>query len=369
MLIILDEPELHLHPDAMIKMFEQLKIHFKDAQFWISTHSIELISYVVSTVEKSTVLCLERGKVSLLRSNSDRVIDSLLGHTDNSVYLQQFYNLPDQYACIRFALECFYKPEAKTGKRGDPQQRMIIEQLGPESIVVDYGAGKGRLLEQLAMDAPELINKIQYYVYNLPDDEDSAICKNVMKETGISEEHYFDDIEKLKKELKSKVSHIFLVNVLHEIPPQEWGKIFLNISELLAEYGSMCIIERETLAVGEAPYDCSFLMITKNAVEILFKEYEIKRHLTNKHIVGYVIKKKDMKNVSDQTVKKAVERIKQDSIKEIEGLKADGIVPDLKSRYKKGISLAFWLNQYANASLIIENKFNSLEEITNGEKN
>lgn len=39
-------------------------------------------------------------------------------------------------------------------------------------------------------------------------------------------------------------------------------------------------------------------------------------------------------------------------------LKSDGTTSGLKSTYDKGIRLAFLLNQYANASLITENKIN-----------
>ena len=97
LIIFLDEPELHLHPKAMIHMLEQMRLHFENSQFWISTHSVELISYVVSTVDNSTVLQLDQGKVSPLRSDSSQIIQNLLGFNSENIYLQQFYNLPDQY--------------------------------------------------------------------------------------------------------------------------------------------------------------------------------------------------------------------------------------------------------------------------------
>lgn len=129
LLIILDEPELHLHPKAMIHMVEQMRDHFKDTQFWISTHSVELISYVVSAVDDSTVVQLDQGEVSLLRSNSGKIIESLLGVRDDNLYLQQFYNLPDQYARIRFAVECLGDADTKGGKKNDPQQELITQML------------------------------------------------------------------------------------------------------------------------------------------------------------------------------------------------------------------------------------------------
>ncbi len=357
LLIILDEPELHLHPKAMIHMVEQMRDHFKDTQFWISTHSVELISYVVSAVDDSTVVQLDQGEVSLLRSNSGKIIESLLGVRDDNLYLQQFYNLPDQYARIRFAVECLGDADTKGGRKNDPQQELITQMLTEKSIIVDYGAGQGRILEQMAMDTKEIISRIEYFAYNLPESEDEAQCKKIMNENGIGEDHYFNDISELKAKLAQSVSHVFMVNVLHEIPPKEWKGIFETIYELLKDNGKFCIIERETLTVGEAPYKQGFLMITEKAVRELFGHYKADRHDKNKHIVRYVIKKDEMKNITVEHVQKAVERIRQDSFEQIKAIKAEDRIEKLKDRYQKGIDLAFWTNQYANAALILENGF------------
>lgn len=148
-----------------------------------------------------------------------------------------------------------------------------------------------------------------------------------------------------------------MVNVLHEIPPKEWKGIFETIYELLKDNGKFCIIERETLTVGEAPYKQGFLMITEKAVRELFGHYKADRHDKNKHIVRYVIKKDEMKNITVEHVQKAVERIRQDSFEQIKAIKAEDRIEKLKDRYQKGIDLAFWTNQYANAALILENGF------------
>lgn len=357
LLIILDEPELHLHPKAMIRMVKHMWNHFENTQFWISTHSVELISYVVSAVDSSTVIQLDRGQVSLLRSNSGQIIESLLGVRDDNLYLQQFYNLPDQYARIRFAVECLGNADTKKGKRNDPQQKLITPMLDGNSVIVDYGAGQGRLLEQLAMDAKERIPQIEYFAYNLLGSEDEARCKEIMNENDIAEDHYFNDIPQLRTKLAQRASHVFMVNVLHEIPPTEWQEIFGTIYGLLRGNGKLCIIERETLTVGEAPYNQGFLMITENAAGELFKHYTLDRHETNKHIVRYVIEKEELQNISVEDVWKAVEKIGEDSFEQIKIIKAEGKIKKLKDRYQRGIDLAFWTNQYVNAALILKEKF------------
>lgn len=357
LLIILDEPELHLHPKAMIHMLEQMRDHFRDTQFWISTHSVELLSYAVSAVDSATVIQLDRGQVSLLRSNSGKIIESLLGVQDDNLYLQQFYNLPDQYARIRFAIECLNDADTKGGKKNDPQQELITQMLMPDAVIMDYGAGQGRLLEQMAMENKELIPRIEYFAFNLPESKDEARCKEIMKENGFGEDHYLNNIPQLREKLAKRTSHVFMVNVLHEIPPKEWQGIFQTVYEILEEEGKFCIIERETLTVGEAPYNQGFLMITKNAAGELFKHYKLDHHSDNKHIVRYVIEKEELKNISVDHVKKAVEMIRDDSFKQIRTIKEEGRIENLKDRYQKGIDLAFWTNQYVNAALILEEDF------------
>lgn len=355
LIFMLDEPEIHLHPKAMIEIIEYMRECFKNSQFWISTHSIELVSYMVATVEDSTVLCMNKGMVRTLRSDSSDVIDGLLGHRDNRIYMQQFYNTPDEYACVRFATECFMEDKTLSGKKKDPQQSLITSLLTDEQVIVDYGAGKGRLLEQLSLDSPDLLKKITYYAFDVSE-KDSKICKTVMKNNEMPEEQYSNDIENLKSVLSKKVDYVFLVNVLHEISPKYWKEIFENIAAMLKDNGSLCIVEREELTVGEAPYDCGFLMVTENSVKKLFEKCERCTHDTKKYIVRYTIDARNVGGVDDTKIKRCIESIQDDAFGEIAKLRKKEDVKINKERYKKGIKLAFWLNQYANAALVLNNR-------------
>lgn len=233
---------------------------------------------------------------------------------------------------------------------------MIKLELAPNDVVVDYGAGKGRFLEELFLGGGigegDCKCGIQYYAYD-PDGKDSALCKEVMNKYGSTEHNYYNDVEQLKERIGGTARYVLLVNVLHEIPPNKWGSIFGNIKELLKEDGKLLIVERDELMVGEAPYEHGFLMITSNGCRELFKEnnFEEIRHPEKKYIVKYIIKKEGL-DVDKSRVKACIKAIQKDSLDNIK--KAKGIQAEERiKKFKVGMKLVFWLHQYANSSLII----------------
>lgn len=357
LIFFMDEPELHLHPKALIQMIEKLRKKFPDSQFWISTHSLSLISYYTIMKDNVTTLYLENKKVDLFRSNSSGLLDGLIGDEENQFAVQQLFGLTDEYACNRFTFECFDKPKTIAGKDGkDIEVDMIKLELSPNDVVVDYGAGKGRFLEELFLGGGigegDCKCGIQYYAYD-PDGKDSALCKEVMNKYGSTEHNYFNDVEQLKDRIRGTARYVLLVNVLHEIPPNMWGSIFGNIKELLKEDGKLLIVERDELMVGEAPYKHGFLMITSNGCRELFKEnnFEEIRHPEKKYIVKYIIKKEGL-DVDKSRVKACIQAIQKDSLDNIK--KAKNIREEERiKKFKVGMKLVFWLHQYANSSLII----------------
>ena len=358
LIFFMDEPELHLHPKALIEMIEKLRKKFPSSQFWISTHSLSLISYYTIMKEDVTTLYLDNMKVDLLRSNSSGLLEGLIGDEENQFAVQQLFGLTDEYACNKFTFECFDDPETVAGKDGkDVEVGLIKLELSPNDVVVDYGAGKGRFLEELCLGGGVGENDgrcgIQYYAYD-PDGKDSVLCKEVMNKYGSTEHNYFNDIEQLKKRIAGSASYVLLVNVLHEIPPNEWVSIFENVRELLKEDGKLLIVERDELMVGEAPYKEGFLMITSKGCKALFKEdsfVEI-RHPQKKYIVKYIIIKEGL-DVNTSKVKACIEAIQKDSLENIQKAKENREEERVK-KFKIGMKLVFWLHQYANSSLLLK---------------
>lgn len=354
MVFLLDEPELHLHPKAQIELIKALREKFSTAQFWVCTHSLTLISYLTVAEKDTTVLYMQNGQTDIFRSNSSDILDGLIGAEENRFAIRQLLTTPDEYACNKFAVECFQKPEVfETGGGNDPQARLLGTIFHPGDVVVDFGAGKGRVLGELSLGPyREVIPHIHYYAYD-PSDEHADSCKAVMRSCGIPETQYLNDPKQLLEKIGGQVDHVLLVNVLHEIDPIYWKEAFDVISRLLKDTGQLVIVEREELTVGEAPYHNGFLVLTEASVDKLFASghFPPQRHEEKQYIVKYIIPQSAL-SVSRENVLGCIVQIQKDSINSIDQVKGQSATDDM-SRYRAGIKLAFHLHQYANASLVL----------------
>ena len=357
-IFILDEPELHLHPKALIDVVSCLRKTFKYSQFWISTHSLPLIAYLTANEKDTTVFNIKNGTPELFRSDSSNLLAGLIGCEDNRLAVQMVLSTPEEYASNKFSVECFDPPQTVGAKPNDVQNEIIGQMLKPGDLIVDYGAGKGRFLEGLAIDYAEekLAKEIQYFAFD-PDDKDAEKCKAIMNAYGSTSENYFNDIDDLIKKVNAGANYVLLVNVLHEIAPKYWAEVFQNIDYLLKKDGKLIIVERSELTVGEAPYDNCFLVITQNSARRLFEEKNIEynTHPKKEHIARYIINKDGLK-VTEDKINQCIKQIKYDSFEKIKFLKGDN--NDLSKKFKVGLKIAFWLNQYANASFIVEDRNN-----------
>ena len=358
LVFFMDEPELHLHTKALIEMIKKLRSKFPMSQFWISTHSLPLVSYYTVMEKSVTTLVLHDRKVELFRSNSDALLEGLVGSEENQYAVQELFALTDEYACNKFTFECYDEADVTEGKsRTDVEVALVKTELHPNDIVVDYGAGKGRFFEELCWNGMDTDNdiakQIQYYAYDRYDTY-SLQCKNVMNKYGSTDKNYFNDIEELKKEVREKAQYVLLVNVLHEIPLEEWTEVFQNIRELLCEHGKLLIVERDELMVGEKNYSEGFLMLTSNGAKCLFGANGCieKRHPQKNYIVKYIIDKKEVE-VDSEKVCACINAIYGDALEKIRESKAERPA-DRKLQFKAAMKMVFWLHQYANASLLKE---------------
>ncbi len=351
---LLDEPELHLHPQALIKLIGILRHKFPNTQFWISTHSLALISYITVIEKNATILYMEDGAVDILRSNSSKLLNGLIGADENLFSIQQLLALPDEYACNKFAVECCYPPDTVEASGNDPQTQLIETILHEGDVVVDYGVGKGRFFEELSLSGcNNIASKIQYYAYDKFTD-DADVCKEIMNRLGSTEKNYFNNYNELLSAVKGKADYVLLINVLHEIPPEEWTSMFEAIKELLNDTGKLVIVEREELTIGESPYNNGFLMLTKNGAKKLFgRKTQYTKHDKKNYIVKYTVNK-DQLNISNNQIIQCIKEIKNDAFSEIKSIKNCDAVLNNQERYRLGIKLAFYLQQYATATIIIE---------------
>lgn len=350
LIFFLDEPEIHLHPKALIDCVRCLKEYFSNSQFWIATHSLPLTAYLNNKFITS-VYVMDQNEPQMLRSDPTHLLKNLMGSEDNVIAIRDLLSVPDEYAANRFSIECFHSPTVVSSTKNDPQNNMIESFIKVGDILVDYGAGKGRLFEGIGIDcADRLSEKITYYAYDKFGDY-SEKCKQVMKLYGGTPDNYFNDIGKLQEAVNGKADYVMLVNVLHEIDVSDWREVFQAVEALLKPEGELIIVERSELTIGEAPYRNRFLVVTDNSVKALFGEesVEVSTHPKRKYVVKYRIKKDGLHKIDTAKLQSCFEKIRDDSLCQIKKLKTTD-----DNDFKQGLRMSFWLNQYANAILSLD---------------
>ncbi len=366
LIFLLDEPETHLHPSLLIKVINQLLIRFKGSQFWIVTHSLSLISYLTVTREDTSVLYLEKGEVKdRLRSNSELILNSLIGTDEEQFAIKQLFASPEEMACNKFCMECFIDPCVVTGGSSNDASTSMIEDdlhsgkgIKPVTIV-DYGAGCGRLLECLIEDGFK--NGYEYNAYNV-DPKDALYCKNIIENVNINGRSYSNKEELI--ELNNKVDKVVMVNVLHEIHPYKWNCEFKTIANLLKDDGELIIVEREELTMGEAPQINGYLMLTgkdnrSSAAEELFGSNNVilTRHKEKPYIIRYTISKNGVVTAINANLEQVFKQLEEDAITHITKLRNEQKdVSQCKDKYKLGLRLAFWLNQLSSSIMYRKSK-------------
>lgn len=375
-ILLLDEPETHLHPDALLNLIYQLQTRFQLDQIWIATHSVALLS----RFNTSDIWHMTEQTAKKLGSKSGPLMGSLLGELSQRVQLQDFIGAPVSFACNEFAYECLWEPPTVPYKRGDPQvtttlkavlddpstQHEEVLQTGT-TVVVDFGVGQGRFLEGVGMDHREQLSRLDYYAYD-KFDTDKETCQAIMCKYNIDKTRYYNysDIQALREELKIKggATHVLMINVLHEIPPKEWPETFATIASFLRNDGKLILVETEELRYGEKPYMDGFLVVQEPAVKLLLNEIDVRcDHCEHPYerVVRYQIPKKMLLNVDSASVDAAVEEIGRISLEKIYQLRREN---NRSKQWLLGVQLAFWTHQYANVQLFLhspmeEQKFNA----------
>jgi hypothetical protein len=205
--------------------------------------------------------------------------------------------------------------------------------------------------------------EIEYYAYDKYDNDKDHILKS-MQSRGIDTENYINEESFLAK--KNYGNLCIISNVLHEISPKDWESVFATdgiIGNFLSENGYLLIVEDYHLPVGETAHDYGFILPDSDQLKILFSinSESPSDFVTSdaNHAVGYsiegrlkahLIHRKFLDNVNDSTIKKCIEAVKNDALKNIKETRKNKGQKD----YKEGIRHAFWTMQFANCSLFLD---------------
>jgi len=371
-ILVFDEPETNLHAESLIDSMNRIADANEDGQMWIATHSVPLIAALNAKYDGEVALyCMEAGQLSYAGRRPERVLNSLLGGEANREALRRFIDLPTKHAFQNFSSQCLSPPEVIAGAAsGDPQVEVIQKQLhkgrtqGKLLRVLDFGSGKGRLLDALNGEGNSPVTDwLDYLAYD-PSDADKDFCQTAISGVyGEAQNRWFGDRRTLLETVDEQTVDVaILCNVLHEISPREWRAEFSDIGilrSLLKPDGFLFVVEDYLMPVGESAHDFGFVVLEQEPLRALFglkasqmKSIYSERKGYEKRIQGHLIPAASMENVSQATCADALKRSQILSKEEIEKLRTQS--KKGKVEYKDGLAMAFHTQQFANATLALE---------------
>ena len=356
----MDEPENHLHPSAVIDFLDIIREHNPNGQIWIATHSIPLLSHF----EASALWFVEDGTVKHSGKKPEQVLKSLLGNEDRIQKLKDFTSLPYELARNRFAFECLCPPQVVETDSSDPQSKQLNDQLKiiwkeKESInLLDFGAGKGRMIANLADYENVSPDKLNYHAFD-PTVADKEYClKNIALSYSNEVERYHNSIETLRSKVDDKYFDVVVLsNVLHEIPHRNWRETFSNIKKLLKADGYLLLIEDCRIPTGELAHSNGFIVFNTLHLKKLFKipaeEQDFIMHDarfdSDDHrgrLMAHLIPVNYLEQISLETIKEALLELKNSAMTEIRNIRD---IRNSESSYSNGLAHSFWIQQLANA--------------------
>lgn len=343
-IIIIDEPELNLHPKAQIKLIETLENLIKDeGQLIIATHSLSIVAN------------LDYGSIFLVRENAlfspsssvpFSAVEDLMGFEEHYNKIVEFLVSTPSWAMTNFMAQCFEDPEVfETANKNDPQleifKNLILEK--DSLTILDYGSGKGRLLDRIR-ESQDTWSRIRTYdcfdVDNTNNElvisKGASICINDLKDI---EEHKYDII--------------IVVNVLHEIHIEFWEQTLNKLKKALNPEGILAIIEDIELPIGELPNELGFLLLGKEELQILlgnkikFINPTIEKY--KDRIICGLISGKDINKIDKEKLGSTLEKLKSNSLLQIMQYREED-----KKNLSLGRMYALKANLYVNSQLSID---------------
>lgn len=319
---------------------------------------------ILAHFDPSQLWYVEKGKISYAGRIPEKVLESLLGDESEIAKLQDFISLPSQFASSRYSYESLLEPSAVMTKANDPQTIQIRTDLlalseNGKLRILDYGVGKGRLISNISeldiTNQSKLIDTIDYIGFD-KFRNDKTICETILaKAYGSAEKRYYNDFNSLFSHYdKESFDIVIMCNVLHEIDPIEWLKLFQPngiITSCLKENGVLLLIEDQQIPIGEKAYQKGFLVLDTPQLKELFQitEQDTNFKFTDKNNDGrlkaHQIPKNILLRISETSRLKAIQSMavtSRDKILEIRGM---------EQNYKNGKLHGFWTQQFANSQL------------------
>ena len=349
-ILIIDEPELHLHADCEIDLINKLReVISEKGQLIIATHSINILS----TLKYEEIFVVKDGEIFHPSSKSFALsLSELIPMEEKVDRLSDLLYSIDNLSFVNFVSQCFSEPEAiKLIKEDDLQLASIKnmiktkKNINSQMLFLDFGAGRGRILKGLLSDNG-IFPKLKYNAL-----EPKKECHSELTELGITK-LYSDYIELPD----NTFDFILLSNVLHEIPVTSWEITLNKVISSLKDNGSLMIVEPRTLFKGEKIDGSGFIVLSEEEIQILFKlPNNLQSFYTEdskEKITAVMIQKSDLTNTDNESIKNALIKLQENSLKNAEELMSNQ--EDTADKYAYGRKMAFYSMQSINAQICLK---------------
>jgi len=164
----------------------------------------------------------------------------------------------------------------------------------------------------------------------------------------------FLDLEELSG-TGAKADFVVMTNVLHEIEPADWCALFAAIDAVLAENGSLVVVEDQQLPRGEFAHSSGFIVLGVQELRILFAADDIdlvpcldERYRSR--LVGARIRKDQLTGVSSTTTRRALKCLQERCVREAKSTRQDQTDTSSGNRMRRGWRMAFLCVQAVNAT-------------------
>ncbi|KAF2508410.1 AAA family ATPase [Flavobacterium zhairuonense] len=342
-IIIIDEPEKHLHPEAQITLINALKsIISKSGQLWIATHSVHILSHL----EYDEIMMVKDNKIiPPSRTTPGKSFNDLMGLDNHIDELICFINSISEWAYGNFMTQCFKEPDVIFGNDpNDPQFKLFKEFIAQKTKInlLDFGAGKGRIGYTLNED--EVVSEKTIYSAFEPDKGNYEMLNNVPN---------IEKIYSLPTEIPDNYFDcVLLCNVLHEIHPQEWEDSLKTAKRVLKDDGYLLIVEDRYLPKGENAHQFGYLILGAEETQILLNtdvvlELKLEEEEFKERILFNAFKKDDI-NPDKDSIVNSIKKLKENSFYNLKLLRKTTQDANQGRRYANETQL------YINSQLALE---------------
>jgi energy-coupling factor transporter ATP-binding protein EcfA2 len=356
LVVIMDEPENHLHPAALLEAISTIEKHLTNGQLWIATHSIPLIAFF----DPASIWWMKEGTITYAGTTPRLVLEGLIGEEEKILKVANFLNLPFDMAATEFAYQSLFEPAVVGFKSNDPQNQQIIGGIqkgnkGPLSLL-DYGTGNGRLMSAIleyfgGEDAPK---KVDYVAYDVAHKQTCADAISRCYKTS-DRRYYTSENTLLSERGEGSFDYVVMCNVLHEIPLELWPSIFSMhgaIHRCLKKDGFLLLVEDMNIPIGEKPHQKGFLVLDTPELRTLFQirngDSFSFSSVREGRLKAHYIPRECLSRMNLDSRRKALEEITHKAKQEIKSLRAAA------PSFQNGRLHGFWVQQLANAQLCLE---------------